>query len=107
VHEPRTRAHNFLFFRTESSIGLLDPDLHSLLYSTVVAVGGNARMPGFHQRLESEIRSLAPDTFDVSGTPEQERREGAREGASERKRDSERVRERESASERDVDVMEV
>ena len=29
-----------------SSISLLDPDLHSLLYSTIVAYGGNTRMPG-------------------------------------------------------------
>lgn len=50
----------------EASIGLLDPDLHSLLYSTVVANGGNTVMPGFHQRLEAELRMLAPDTFDVS-----------------------------------------
>ena len=31
-----------------SSISLLDPDLHSLLYSTIVAYGGNTRMPGFY-----------------------------------------------------------
>jgi hypothetical protein len=36
------------------SIRLLDSDLHSLLYSTVVAVGGNARLPGDKNKIKKK-----------------------------------------------------
>ena len=51
-----------------SSISLLDPDLHSLLYSTVVAYGGNANMPGTVSALPGRKGSCAetePDEFRI------------------------------------------
>jgi actin-related protein 6 len=51
-----------------SSISLLDPDLHSLLYSTIVAYGGNANMPGTVSALprgggEGWCAETEPDEF--------------------------------------------
>ena len=39
------------------------PDLHQLLYSNILLVGGTSRCPGFKERLEAELRSLVPDHF--------------------------------------------
>lgn len=41
-------------------------DLHALLYSCIVLVGGNARIPGFRERLESELRTLVPAEYPVN-----------------------------------------
>ena len=42
------------------------PDyLRAAMYQNVLITGGNARIPGFAQRLESELRSLAPSQYAV------------------------------------------
>ena len=42
------------------------PDyLRAAMYQNVLITGGNARIPGFTQRLESELRSLAPSQYAV------------------------------------------
>eukprot|EP00282_Hemiselmis_andersenii_P018025 CAMPEP_0114158482 /NCGR_PEP_ID=MMETSP0043_2-20121206/27242_1 /TAXON_ID=464988 /ORGANISM="Hemiselmis andersenii, Strain CCMP644" /LENGTH=124 /DNA_ID=CAMNT_0001254247 /DNA_START=51 /DNA_END=422 /DNA_ORIENTATION=- len=57
----------------KDSIEMLTPDLHSLLYSTVVCVGGNSTIPNFRQRMEMEVRRNAPCDFEVS-VPEAQQR---------------------------------
>lgn len=41
-------------------------DLHALLYSCVILAGGNARILGFKERLESELRALVPTEYPVN-----------------------------------------
>ncbi len=41
------------------------PHLRGLLWSNVLIVGGCARMPGFRERLEAELRPLAPDDYEL------------------------------------------
>ncbi|TPX56819.1 hypothetical protein PhCBS80983_g04267 [Powellomyces hirtus] len=46
----------------------IDPDLQGLFYSNILVVGGNAHLPGFKERLETELRSLIPLEFDLGLT---------------------------------------
>uniref|UniRef100_A0A7S4PPE5 Uncharacterized protein n=1 Tax=Guillardia theta TaxID=55529 RepID=A0A7S4PPE5_GUITH len=50
----------------QSSVRHFDPPMHPLMYSTVLLVGGNALIPGFHARMLAEVRSLAPSDLHVS-----------------------------------------
>ena len=36
------------------------------LYRNIVLVGGCTKIPNFRERVEREVRELAPDTFKVS-----------------------------------------
>ncbi|KAM3589355.1 Actin-related protein 6 [Umbelopsis sp. WA50703] len=47
------------------SVEACDPDSQGLLYANVVIVGGNANLPGFKQRVQSELRHLVPAEYDV------------------------------------------
>eukprot|EP00283_Hemiselmis_rufescens_P014976 CAMPEP_0173467432 /NCGR_PEP_ID=MMETSP1357-20121228/75046_1 /TAXON_ID=77926 /ORGANISM="Hemiselmis rufescens, Strain PCC563" /LENGTH=133 /DNA_ID=CAMNT_0014435565 /DNA_START=30 /DNA_END=431 /DNA_ORIENTATION=+ len=49
----------------KDSIEMLTPDLHSLLYSTVVCVGGHANIPNYTERVHSAVRRNAPGDFEV------------------------------------------
>lgn len=42
------------------------PNLHGLLYSNIIVIGGMAKCPGMKERLTSEIRRLVPDDYEVS-----------------------------------------
>ncbi|THH05662.1 hypothetical protein EW145_g4632 [Phellinidium pouzarii] len=48
------------------AIHSLPEDLQGLFWSNIGLVGGNAKLPGFGQRLMSELRSLAPIDHEVS-----------------------------------------
>ncbi|KAL6778581.1 hypothetical protein ACKKBF_B15355 [Auxenochlorella protothecoides x Auxenochlorella symbiontica] len=41
------------------------PTLHGLLYSNVLLTGGTTTCPGFKERLESELRPLVPDDYQL------------------------------------------
>ena len=41
-------------------------DTHGWLFQNIVLTGGCALTPGFRERVEKEVRELAPDHFDVS-----------------------------------------
>lgn len=47
------------------SINGTPPELHPHLYQNIVLTGGNCCIPGFKERLYKEVRSLAPDEFDL------------------------------------------
>ncbi|EPT05352.1 actin protein Arp6 [Fomitopsis schrenkii] len=48
------------------SIGLLPEDLQGMFWANIGLIGGNAKFPGFRERLESELRALAPVDCTVS-----------------------------------------
>jgi len=41
-------------------------DMHGLLYSNILLMGGNTLFSGFKTRLETELRTLVPQDFDVN-----------------------------------------
>ena len=43
-----------------NSLQQIDPDLQATLLSNVVVTGGTTLLPGFVERLQSEIASIAP-----------------------------------------------
>jgi actin len=57
--------HQLLF----SSIMKCDADLRDELYGNVVLAGGNALLPGFRERVQKELASLAPIGTKVKVTP--------------------------------------
>ena len=40
--------------------------MHSYLYNNILLTGGNVTIPGMRERLLTEVRKLAPDSFQVS-----------------------------------------
>ncbi|KAI8080074.1 actin family [Halteromyces radiatus] len=50
------------------SIQACDPELHGLLYANIVLVGGNAKFNGYQQRIETDLRQMAPSIFDIRVT---------------------------------------
>ncbi|TFY68995.1 hypothetical protein EVJ58_g663 [Rhodofomes roseus] len=42
------------------SVALLPEDLQGMFWAHIGLIGGNAKFPGFRERLESELRALAP-----------------------------------------------
>ncbi len=48
------------------SILQCEPDSHPWLFRNVVLTGGNACIPNMRERVEREVRALAPDAYDVS-----------------------------------------
>ncbi|KAI0335723.1 actin-like protein Arp6 [Cubamyces sp. BRFM 1775] len=48
-----------------ASISLLPDDLQGMFWANIGLIGGNTALPGFRQRLESELRSLAPIECEV------------------------------------------
>ncbi|XP_063241280.1 actin-related protein 6 [Bacillus rossius redtenbacheri] len=50
------------------SIGSCPPETHPHLFANILLTGGCALFPGFQQRVESEVRSLAPEHFAVHVT---------------------------------------
>ncbi|WBW75034.1 actin-like protein Arp6 [Schizosaccharomyces osmophilus] len=40
-------------------------EIGALLLGNIVTIGGNCKFPGFHQRLEAELRSLSPEDIDL------------------------------------------
>jgi actin-related protein 6 len=48
------------------SIQQCDPESQPWLFRNIVLTGGNAAIPNFRERVEREVRALAPDVFDVS-----------------------------------------
>lgn len=42
------------------------PQLHSLLWSQVLLIGGTAKCPGFKERLFRELRPLVPDDYELN-----------------------------------------
>lgn len=47
------------------SINACDPSLRAAMYHNVLLVGGNAKIPGFGERLKSELRKLSPTNYEV------------------------------------------
>ncbi|KAJ3043539.1 Actin- protein 6, partial [Rhizophlyctis rosea] len=50
------------------AIDTCDPDLQGMFYSNIILTGGNARFPGFKERLYGELRKLAPTSYDINIT---------------------------------------
>ena len=48
------------------SVNSCHPDLKGSLLNNILVVGGNANIPNFKQRLESELRSVIPDHLIVN-----------------------------------------
>lgn len=48
-----------------ASISLLPEDLQGMFWANIGLIGGNTIFPGFHERLMSELRSLAPVEYDI------------------------------------------
>ncbi|KIJ64586.1 hypothetical protein HYDPIDRAFT_111953 [Hydnomerulius pinastri MD-312] len=48
-----------------TSIGLLPEDLQGMFWANIGVIGGSSKFPGFHERLMTELRSLAPVDFEV------------------------------------------
>ncbi|CAG8712241.1 4372_t:CDS:10 [Racocetra persica] len=49
-----------------------DVDLHGLFYGNIVLVGGNSLFAGYKERIEKDLRVLAPSEFEVKvGMPEE------------------------------------
>jgi len=48
------------------SIKACHPDLHGLLYQNIIVIGGSAKFPNFQQRLEKELRCLAPTNYKIN-----------------------------------------
>ncbi|KAF9240261.1 actin family [Melanogaster broomeanus] len=46
-------------------IALLPEDLQGMFWANIGVIGGNTQFPGFHERLMTELRSLAPVDFDI------------------------------------------
>jgi len=49
-----------------ASIALLPEDLQGLFWANIGVIGGNTQFSGFHQRLMTELRSLAPVDFEIN-----------------------------------------
>lgn len=47
------------------SINACDPIYRAAMYNNVLLVGGNATIPGYRERVESELRKLAPTNYPV------------------------------------------
>ena len=47
------------------SISLTPSEMHSHLYSNIILTGGNCLFSGFKERLETDVRKLSPDIFDI------------------------------------------
>ena len=47
------------------SINACDPIYRAAMYNNVLLVGGNATIPGYRERVESELRKLAPTNYHV------------------------------------------
>jgi len=47
------------------SIEACDASLHTFLYRNILLVGGNSKFPCFRDRIEKEVRALAPPEFEV------------------------------------------
>ncbi|KAL1928194.1 hypothetical protein VTP01DRAFT_3110 [Rhizomucor pusillus] len=45
------------------SINECSPELHGLMYANILLVGGNARLPGYQDRILSELQTLAPSEY--------------------------------------------
>jgi len=52
----------------EASIKATVADMHPSLYNNILLVGGNSLFPGYRQRVEQEVRQLAPDNMKVNVT---------------------------------------
>lgn len=48
------------------AINACEPELHALLYQSVLLTGGNTLLPGFKNRLEHELRPLVTDDFNIN-----------------------------------------
>lgn len=48
------------------AINSCPPETHPHLYNNILVVGGCANFPGFKERLEKDLRAMAPDDFDVT-----------------------------------------
>ena len=47
------------------SINACDPIYHAAMYHNILLIGGNIKIPHFKERLELELRSLAPENYIV------------------------------------------
>jgi actin-related protein len=47
------------------SINACDPTLRAAMYHNILLVGGNAKIPGFSERLRSELRKLCPSNYEL------------------------------------------
>lgn len=48
------------------SISTTPSQMHPYLYSNILLTGGSTKFPGFYERVLTEVRKLAPDSFQVN-----------------------------------------
>lgn len=48
------------------AVSACEPELHALLYQSVLLTGGNTLLPGFKDRLEQELRPLVTDDYNIN-----------------------------------------
>ena len=48
------------------SVNLCPDETRPHLFANIIVIGGCAKFPGMQQRLQKDIRSMAPDLFDVN-----------------------------------------
>lgn len=48
------------------SIQACDTSLHAAMYQNILLTGGNAKIPGFKERIENELRACAPGSYEVN-----------------------------------------
>ncbi|KAK4284243.1 hypothetical protein QN277_001102 [Acacia crassicarpa] len=54
------------------AVNCCHPQLHPVLYESIILTGGSTLFPQFAKRLEMELRPLVPDDYHVKITPQQD-----------------------------------
>ncbi|KAI8875885.1 actin-related protein 6 [Backusella circina FSU 941] len=47
------------------SVHACDPDIHGLLYTNIILVGGNANIPGYMDRIKHDLRQFVPSEYEI------------------------------------------
>ncbi|XP_060072850.1 actin-related protein 6-like isoform X1 [Ylistrum balloti] len=50
------------------AISAMPEDIQPHMFNNIILTGGNCLLPGFHQRMMTDVRSMAPDEYDLSIT---------------------------------------
>ena len=50
------------------SVSLTPKEMHPHLFNNIIITGGNALFPGFQNRVQTEVRKLVPDDYEVTVT---------------------------------------
>ena len=62
------RTYTFIFYNNLSFVDNAFSDMRPHLFKNILLTGGNAMFPGYKERVESDVRSMAPALYEVSVT---------------------------------------